>query len=227
LTVPQAEYPAGLALNRNVREQMSMYDSAMTAPIDSTRTPPPSARVLRRQRRTREALLKAAAAQFCRKGIDAVSVEDLIAEADISRATFYGLFSNKYNLLEDIVNPVFDEMLAALEALGAQPAPEALQSLLALYARLWRTHQDGLRLLSRLAGPAREHFAARYAAVSERILGVLQRAEQADLLRNGSASLSLRLLNGAAVPLLDVYEGQPAGEALFADAMRRLLIRSH
>ena len=42
-------------------------------------------------------------------------------EADISRATFYGLFSSKYKLLDDILNPIFDKATAAVRALTGRP----------------------------------------------------------------------------------------------------------
>ena len=60
----------------------------------------------RRRRRMREALLTAGARQFVNRGVARVSVEDLLAEADVSRATFYAMFSNKYSLLENILNPI-------------------------------------------------------------------------------------------------------------------------
>ena len=41
-------------------------------------------RVARRRRRMREALLEAGARQFAARGIATVSVEDLLAEADVS-----------------------------------------------------------------------------------------------------------------------------------------------
>ncbi|HEY5624119.1 MAG TPA: helix-turn-helix domain-containing protein, partial [Gammaproteobacteria bacterium] len=66
-----------------------------------------SPRVARRRRRMREALLTAGARQFAARGVAQVSVEDLLAEADVSRATFYDMFSSKYNLLESILNPIF------------------------------------------------------------------------------------------------------------------------
>ena len=62
-------------------------------------------RVARRRLRMREALLQAGARQFSARGIDTVSVEDLLEEADVSRATFYDIFPNKNNLLKDIINP--------------------------------------------------------------------------------------------------------------------------
>jgi len=48
-----------------------------------------------------------------------VSVEDVIAEADVSRATFYGLFSSKYGLLEGILNPLFELATRRIQELAA------------------------------------------------------------------------------------------------------------
>jgi AcrR family transcriptional regulator len=68
----------------------------------------PSPRVARRRERMRSALLAAASRQFASRGVSGVSVEQLIAEADVSRATFYRFFNNKYNLLETLLNPIFE-----------------------------------------------------------------------------------------------------------------------
>ncbi len=59
------------------------------------------------------------------------------------------------------------------------------------------------------------------------MLAALGRAERADVLRNGSARYSHRLVRAAAVPLLEAYAGHPGAEALFRDAMRALLLRAH
>ena len=56
-----------------------------------------------------------------------VSVEELIAEADVSRATFYGLFSSKYSLLDGILNPIFELATRRIRELCAGP-PDAGRS---------------------------------------------------------------------------------------------------
>ena len=73
-----------------------------------------SPRVARRRRRMRDALLVAGAKQFATRGIAQVSVEDLLAEADISRSTFYDIFSSKNKLLENIINPIFDMAILSI-----------------------------------------------------------------------------------------------------------------
>ena len=48
-----------------------------------------------RTNENREKLLAAGAKLFVSRGIAGVSVAELIAEAGVSRATFYGFFANK------------------------------------------------------------------------------------------------------------------------------------
>jgi AcrR family transcriptional regulator len=204
---------------------MVMYDRAMSHPSGHRPELPLSPRIERRQLRTRDALLAAGARQFCRKGIEAVSVEDLLADADVSRATFYAMFNNKYNVLDYILNPLFDEFLRAVSGLVGIPPGAALEALLRLYPTLWRQNREGLQLLGGPSAQIQARFAQRYRALHDAQLALLQRVEQAGLLRNGSAHFSFNLLNQVSIPLLRVYEDQPAGHVLFEDAMRRLLLK--
>jgi AcrR family transcriptional regulator len=184
-------------------------------------------RVQRRRERTRAALLAIGARQFGRRGVDPVRVEDLIEEADVSRATFYGLFENKYRLLEDILNPVFDIATRRILALAARPATEAVDGLVDVYWSLWTTHRDALNLIPLVDSEAFAHFERQHAALQGALLDLLQGAERADLLRNGSARYSLKVIARTAVPLLRVYDGHAAAAALFRDAVRGLLLRAH
>jgi AcrR family transcriptional regulator len=193
----------------------------------SRRTLPASPKVQRRRERTRAALLAAGARQFARRGVAPVSVEDLIAEADISRATFYGLFSSKYSLLEGILNPIFDVAVREVAALAARPAAEAIDGLVDLYWSLWTTHREGFLLIPSVDTETFKRFEPQHRALQEALLALLQKAERAELLRNASAHYSLKVLARTAVQLLRVYDGHPAAAALFRDALRGLLLRSH
>lgn len=186
-----------------------------------------SARVERRRARMRESLLAAGARQFLKRGIRTVSVEDLLAEADVSRATFYGLFSSKYSLLESILNPVFESAIEGVRALAGKSAAEAIDGLIDVYWSLWLTHRDGLLLIPAIDQDTFRHFEAQHRALNAAILELLASAERADLLRNGSAQYSLKVIARTAIPLLRVYDGHPAAGALFRDALRGLLIRAH
>lgn len=191
------------------------------------RTPPPSPKVQRRRERTRAALLAAGARQFARRGVAPVSVAELIAEADISRATFYGLFSNKYSLLEGILNPIFDVAVREITLLAARPPAEAVDGLVDLYWSLWATHREGFLLIPSVDSETFKRFEAPHRALQEALLELLLKAERAGLLRNGSAQYSLKVIARTAVQLLRVYDGHPAAANLFRDALRGLLLRAH
>jgi AcrR family transcriptional regulator len=183
-----------------------------------------SARIARRRERMRNALLSAGARQFAARGVATVSVAELIAEADVSRATFYQFFSNKYSLLEDILNPIFDYAVARVRALAAEPALHALDGVIDVYCALWREHRDGLLLIPDVDPATFRRFEARHRALNDALLEVLTAAEREGLLRNGSAHFSLKVIARTAIPLLRVYHGHPAAETLFRDALRCLLV---
>lgn len=192
--------------------------------IQGYEAPLAEGRVARRRQRMRDALLQAGARQFAARGIATVSVEDLLAEADVSRATFYGFFSSKNKLLEIILNPIFEKGIAALQTLEKSPPRDALEGIYKVYLDLWRTHREGLLLIPAVDPSAFKHFEAQHQALNDALLSVLIRAEKANLLRNGSASFSLLVLARTAIPLLKVYDSHPYGQALFEDAIRALLM---
>ena len=201
---------------------MLVYDFAV-----KTRPPVPSSRVQRRRERTRAALLAVGARQFASRGVGPVSVEELIAEADVSRATFYALFSSKYSLLEGILDPIFEVATQRIRELCGRPAEEAIDGLVEIYWSLWTTHRDGLKLIQLVDEATFAHFEKQHCALQDALLDLLLGAERADLLRNGSAQYSLKIIARTAVQLLRVYDGHAAAAALFRDALRGLLLRAH
>jgi AcrR family transcriptional regulator len=222
-----------------VQEQMLVYDFAVKprlnvpAPPAGTdlfaedHRPVRSSRVQRRRERTRAVLLAAGARQFALRGIAPVSVEDVIAEADVSRATFYALFSSKYSLLEGILNPLFELATRRIQELSTRPAEEAIDGLVDIYWSLWTTHRDGLMLIPLVDHETFVHFEQQHSKLQAALLELLLGVERADLLRNGSAQYSLKVIARTAVQLLRVYDGHAAAAALFRDAVRGLLLRAH
>jgi len=195
-------------------------------PVPPTK-PRAGGRVERRRERVRASLLAIGARQFATRGIGPVSVAEVIAEADVSRATFYGFFRSKYSLLEGILNPIFDTATHAIRALAQRPAAEAVDGLVDVYWSLWTAHREGLLLIPLVDPETFRHFEAQHRALQEALLDLLLAAERADLLRNGSAQYSLKVIARTAVQLLRVYDGHPAAAALFRDALRGLLLRAH
>ncbi len=63
--------------------------------------------------------------------------------------------------------------------------------------------------------------------MNDALLDLLRAAERAEVLRNGSAQYSLKVIARTAIPLLRVYDGHPAAEPMFRDAIRGLLVRAH
>jgi AcrR family transcriptional regulator len=171
-------------------------------------------------------LLAVGARQFATRGIAPVSVAEVIAEADVSRATFYGFFSSKYSLLEGILNPIFETATRAIRELAARPVTEAIDGLVDVYWALWCEHRDGLLLIPLVDQETFRHFEAQHRALQGALLDLLLAVERADLLRNGSAQYSLKVIARTAVQLLRVYDGHPAASALFRDAVRGLLLRA-
>lgn len=210
-----------------VRKHITVYDYSMSQKLpQAQRAQHRSPRVARRRRRMREALLTAGARQFANRGVARVSVEDLLAEADVSRATFYEMFSSKYSLLENILHPIFNTATAAIAALVKESARDGLTGIFDAYLELWRTHREGLLLITAVDAATFRHFEDRHHALNEVMFAVLTKAERANLLRNGSAEYSLKIIARTAIPLLKVYGEHPSGEALFADAMKALLMRA-
>jgi AcrR family transcriptional regulator len=183
--------------------------------------------VQRRRERMRASLLTIGARRFAERGIEPVSVEELIAEADVSRATFYGMFSNKYSLLESILNPIFELATRRIRDLCARPTADAVDGLVDVYWSLWTTHRDGLLLIPLVDPHTFKHFERQHRALQDALLDLLLTAERAELLRNGSAQYSLKVIARTAVQLLRVYDGHAAAAALFRDALRGLLLRAH
>src|SRR5688572_7301569 len=86
----------------------------------------------RRSVRTRRNLGDALVALILRKGYDAITVQDIIDEADVGRSTFYMHYTGK----EDLLRASFETLRAALtDAAVAQhgPADEPLRFSLALF----------------------------------------------------------------------------------------------
>jgi hypothetical protein len=124
------------------------------------------------------------------------------------------------------LNPIFESAIESMRGLASCPPEAALDGITETYLELWRRHRDGLTLIPSVDRRTFEHFASQHRLLNEAMLEVLSRAERADLLRNGSAHYSLKVIARTAIPLLRVYGNHPAAEALFTDAMKALLVRT-
>jgi len=73
-------------------------------------------RVDRRRVRTRAALLQAGVTLFAARSVDGVSIDDIVAEAQVAKGSFYNHFPDKDALAQDLA----DRARAGVEALAAR-----------------------------------------------------------------------------------------------------------
>ncbi len=184
-----------------------------------------SNKVAQRRQRMREELVRAGTKLFAANGTAAVSVEDIIAEAGISRATFYGVFANKHELLGAILSPVLAGGIAGFRALDQAPPAEIVPGIIRVYTDLWATGERALTLIAGIDQSVFGYLGDSHEAFTASLRGLLLEAGAAGCLRNGDAELSFRVIARTAVPLLRVFADRPDWAALFRDAMTSLLLQ--
>ena len=184
----------------------------------------PSSRVERRRAETRARIVHVAAQRFAAEGLDGVRLDAVATAADVARGTLYNHFPSKDSLLLAVMEPVLHQAASGAEALVASGAQDGVDGLLGLYLDLWRDHRDALRVTYH--GQAQplgslEPLHGRFLAA---VLTLLQREAARGQLRTADPLLSARILGTVAVPLLEGYEQHPAGERLFRQSVRGLLV---
>lgn len=105
------------------------------------RRPPGSSRMRRDVRAT---LLESAERLLAQRSLADLAVEDLLADAGVSRASFYFYFESKHAIVAALLERIVDEVHAAslpwFER-GDTPPREALDAALAGSLALWRRHR--------------------------------------------------------------------------------------
>jgi AcrR family transcriptional regulator len=75
------------------------------------KTEPQLSRQDRRTRATRRRLLKAARELFAEKGMDLTTIDDITQRADLAKGTFYYHFSDKNEVIEELIRQVMDGLV--------------------------------------------------------------------------------------------------------------------
>jgi AcrR family transcriptional regulator len=98
---------------------------------------PQTERVDRRRVRTRAALLRAGQQLFSERSVDGVSIDDIVAAADVAKGSFYNHFPDKEALareLSDAARASVEEMAATL-SVGVDDPAERVARALCAFAR--------------------------------------------------------------------------------------------
>jgi AcrR family transcriptional regulator len=183
-----------------------------------------SPKVLGRRGQSWEQLLRVAGQLMAERGVGAVSVEQIILAAGMSRGTFYGFCGGKTDLVVAIIEPVFTEGTAALAALQAQAPAAIVPGIVDLYADLWLRRRHALMLIPSVDQAAFARLRAAHLEYTAAMKRVLERAARDSRLRSGDADYSFRVLTRTAVPLLRVYQDHPEGKRLYRESMLTLLL---
>jgi len=174
---------------------------------------------------TRERILPAAFARFARYGFRRTSMEDIAAEAGVSRAALYLQFRNKEAIFRSLSQQLHDEALARATAALAGTAPLAERLRAGLEAKSLRFVEiaygsaHGAELLdesNRLCGALAAETARRFLAVLTRVFRQAAAAGEIDLASAGlTAAGAAELFAGAVAGL--------KGAGVTVDAYRRRL----
>lgn len=182
-----------------------------------------SAKVVERRGRIYDELLAASAELFASRGMEQVSVAEILESVGISRRTFYGFFANKYEIVGALLNPIFESGVRELKVLKAGPPDAIIPGIVAFYQRQWDDNRAALALINALEPAAFGHIEAGHRAFGSALKAALEKAEAGGLLRNQSAMYSFKLISRTAIPLLKVYQDHPEQARLYRETMNSLL----
>jgi AcrR family transcriptional regulator len=187
-------------------------------------TIPLSPKVRKRQGRTRRRILDESAHLFNAKGFENVSVEEIIDAAEIARSSFYRFFSNREQVLANIIRPVFESGVVELETINSDEPAMVMSGIFDTYLKLWNSSPDALRVSTRIGGVYFYLFEDVHSVFRERLAALLDRIEPSGIFINGSAEYTGRLLARTAVHVMEVYSHEPDFAGLFHKTMKGFLL---
>ena len=122
-------------------------------------------------------ILEAASTLFRAQGYDAVRIEDIAADADVSAGTCYNYFSTKGDILLAIVSMEVEEVIDAGRAVVADPpadVAEALDRLIRIYydhSLMYLTKELWRRAIALTVEAPETPFSQRYLALDRLLIG--------------------------------------------------------
>lgn len=167
---------------------------------------PPDGKLLKRPER-RRALIQAAARAFARGGYATTSLDDVAAEAGVSRVLIYRHFESKTQLYEAVLADVSDQLRAATGH-PDHTTPNSLEGLVAAA----QANPDGFRLFFRQSGREpefRRHADELRAAMKATAQPYLERAVQDPARLRWAADLVPTIAVEAVIAWLDAGAPSP------------------
>ncbi len=176
----------------------------------------------RMMEQTRAKLIRAARRAFAEKGYTAASMDELTAEAGLTRGALYHNFGDKRGLLAAVVNQIDAEMAARAQKIGAL-SEDAWQGLLAEgVAYIEMALDPEVQRIVLLDGPAVLGDPSRWPSQDSCLQATTQAVQR--LVADGTlapvdAEAAARLLNGAALNAALWIAASDAPEAVLAKAI--------
>jgi AcrR family transcriptional regulator len=180
----------------------------------------------RRRARTRAALLDAGRALYALRGLDAVSVDEIVEAADVAKGSFYNHFRDKDGLARAIAGGVRRQAERAVETANATVADpaERVARALCVFIRFAIDHRDSAQVLWRLNSGA----TMADAPINRSLRGEVQRGIAARRFVHIDVETGVLLVMGTVVISLRhaLEERRATAPALLAQRMASGLLRA-
>ncbi|QOL81837.1 TetR/AcrR family transcriptional regulator [Pseudooceanicola spongiae] len=178
-------------------------------------------RVARRQRRNREALIRAASDVMSEKGIDAATMLEIADRADVGAGTVYNYFRSKDDLAVAVLEEIMQDLALRVEtATGDFADPAHVYAVALLTVLETATNDERWRQLLNRSGIVADVMFRRIGPFA---IDLLKQGAGSGRLSPGDAALTWRLTTHAIVGIgLSVSHGDLPASAM-SDAAVRLL----
>jgi AcrR family transcriptional regulator len=151
---------------------------------------------------TRAKLIKSARRAFAEKGYAAASMDELTAEAGLTRGALYHNFGDKRGLLQAVVNQIDAEMGARAHAIGCQAENDWAGLLAEGVAYIEMALEPEVQRIVLLDGPAFLGDPSQWLSQNSCLQTTLRKVEgliARGIIKPMDAEAAARLLNGAAL----------------------------
>ena len=139
---------------------------------------------LEHRRQMQAGIFDAAIRLFDQRGYDDTSVEEICAEAEVGRATFFRYYDTKTGLIRELDRRVARKAAERLTDTGASTFAESLQAVADALCETWENASPGLRALG-AESPTLPHQSRRvFAHVLDVVVGIVRTARRNGELRS-------------------------------------------